>query len=340
MKEFGFELRVCAWAERNWPPAGSDAVTPLVARQLGTKHRRWDTVVVETTDRGLDSRAPFGEKRLDSDLLYVARNAPSSWAYYREALPDPGYPWRYVREAVHRAADRGFLETRRSGNRIEIRRRYRYPPWVDRIVAIENKPDLDAAAARVLTQQLEHDIALGLADEVWLATSATGEEIEPALLEAMPVEVGVLAVSVTEGETTVEPIWRPRTLGSDDVGTRILERPDSGSDDLSATRFEYADPDWKRRKRLEIAERAYERGWRSYAETMRPDCRTFELKDPTGPFPWCAAKGRPQTASECSARCRAFEPEPPGWRSLGWPISGGPGKAAKRLLERKRSRRR
>ncbi|MFT4884657.1 MAG: hypothetical protein ACI8U4_002173, partial [Natronomonas sp.] len=24
MKEFGFELRVCSWAERNWPPGGRE----------------------------------------------------------------------------------------------------------------------------------------------------------------------------------------------------------------------------------------------------------------------------------------------------------------------------
>jgi hypothetical protein len=342
VKEFGFELRVCAWAERNWPPGdtrGCDTPVALIARQLGTRHRRWDTVVIETTRDRLCSREPFGDARLDSDLLHVATNAPSSWAYYRDALPDPGYPWRYVREAIHRAADREFIETRRSGNRIEIRRRYRYPDWIDRIIAIENKPDLDRSAARQLAAQLEHDTALGLADEAWLATAKSAAEIEAALLEDMPVEAGILLVSEASGTWRVDPIWHPRQLAVEEPGTRILERP--GADDAaSAARFEYADPDWKQRKRLEIAERAYERGWRSYVGTMRPDCRHFELRDPAGPFPWCAAKGRPQTAAECSGRCGSFEPEPPSWRSKGWPLDGGPGKAAKRLLERKRTRRR
>ena len=88
MKEFGFELRVCAWAERNWPPGRTGDFVPLVARQLGTRRRRWDTVVIETTEDALQRRAPFGDERLDSDLLHVARNAPASWAHYREALPD------------------------------------------------------------------------------------------------------------------------------------------------------------------------------------------------------------------------------------------------------------
>jgi len=337
VKEFGFELRVCSWAERNWPPGGGDG-TAIVARQLGTRRRRWDTVVVETTGAGLTDRAPFGEARLDSDLLFLARNAPPSWAYYREALPDPGYPWRYVREAIHRAADRGFLETRRDGNRIEIRRRYRYPEWVDRLVAIENKPDLDRSAARRLGEQLEHDVAVGLADEVWLATRGGEDGVERALLEAMPVEVGILSVTERDGDWHAEPVWQPRGLAVGDPGTRIVERP--ADSEGGAARFEYADPEWKRRKRLEIAERAYERGWRSYAGTMRPDCRHFGLRDPAGPFPYCTAKGRPQTAAECSGGCGQFEPEPPAWRAKGWPIEGGPGKAAKRLLERKRRRRR
>jgi hypothetical protein len=340
VKEFGFELRVCAWADRNWPPGTQRDGATLVARQLGTRRRRWDTVVVGTSEAALEARAPFGEERLDSDLLHVARHAPASWAFYRDALPEPGYPWRYVREAVHRAADRGFVETRRDGNRIELRRRYRYPEWVDRIVAIENKPDLDAAAARVLAEQLEHDVAMGLADEVWLATRATGEEIEPALLEAMPVEVGILAVSARDGEWRAEPVWNPRSLAVSDPGTRILERPDGGVHDHSAARFEYADPEWKADKRLEIAERAYERGWRSYVDTMRPDCRGFELRDPSGPFPWCASKRHEQTAAECGSGCPEFEPEPPAWRGKGWPIEGGPGKAAKRLAAEKRRRRR
>jgi hypothetical protein len=344
VKEFGFELRVCAWAERHWPPGGDAGDTgdrvAVVARQLGTRRRRWDTVVVETTREALDRRAPFGDERLDSDLLHVARNAPGSWAYYRDALPHPGYPWRYVREAVHRAADRGVVETRKRDNRIELRRRYRYPDWVDRVVAIENKPNLDAAAARALAGQLEHDVALGLADEVWLATEATGADVEPALLEAIPVEVGILAVSERAEGWRAETVWLPRSLAVADPGTRIRERPDGGDADASAARFEYADADWKRDKRLEIAERAYERGWRSYAETMRTDCRHFGLRDPSGPFPWCPAKEREQTAAECTGGCPSFEPEPPAWRRGGWPIEGGPGKATERLLERKKRRRR
>jgi hypothetical protein len=355
--EFTFELRVCQWAERHWPPAGTGAADNsdrvLIARQLGTKHRRWDTIVIETDSRGLAARTRFGPDRLDSDLLHVVRNAPTEWAYYRDALPDPGYPWRYVREAIHTADDRGIIETRRQGNKIEIRRKWAYPDWIRRIVAIENKPDLDASAATALSDQLHHDVALSLADEVWVATRTTGATVEPALLACLPVEVGILTVDSGVDSARIDHdsdrivndvtvAWNPRSLDSDSVGTHILEQPDSeqGDSNLSAARFEYADTDWKETKRLEIAERAYERGWRSYIETMRPDCRHFTLRKRDAVLPWCGAKERSQTSAECSSACPSFEPEPPSWRTRGWPIDGGPGQGIKRLLDRQRERRR
>jgi hypothetical protein len=340
--EFDFELQVCAWAERHWPPDGDDR-TVVVARQLGTQYRRWDTIVLECDPQGLRQRAHFGERALDSDLLHVVRNAPADWAWYRDALPDPGYPWRYVREAVHEAADRGIVDRRRgAGGRIELRRQCPYPDWIDRIVAIENKPDLDASAADALTDQLERDVALALADEVWVATRATGGTVEPILLADLPVEAGVLTVDTGRrgvGSTTVR--WRPRTLAVDQHGTRIRDRPTGRGHDTSAARFEYVDPAWKHTKRLEIAERAYERGWRSYVSSMRPDCRYFQLSQAAAVArPYCTAKSCHQTPGECAGSCPEFEPEPPAWRQRGWPIDGGPGQAIQRLLERQRARRR
>jgi hypothetical protein len=353
-REFPFELRVCRWAEACWPPGGTlpDDRTVVVARQLGIRDRRWDTLVLECDRTKLVQRAVFGERALDSDLLHVVRYAPADWAWYRDALPDPGYPWQYVREAVHQAADRGLIEKRKRGNRIELRRRWRYPEWVDRVVAIENKPDLDASAARALADQLERDVALGLADEVWVATGATGDGngdagdggrgVEPALLERLPVEAGILAVHEGDGPggLAIDPVWHPRSLAVDRPGTRILDRPAGGDHDHSAARFEYADPAWKAAKRREISERAYERGWRGYRDHVRTDCRQFRLADPGAPLPACAAKGRCVTARECSGSCPEFEPEPPAWRTRGWPIDGGPGAGAMRLLARQRDRQR
>ena len=93
--EFLFELRTCRWAEREWPPRSDDSTddTPaIVARQLGTGRRRWDTIVVEVDPDALGQRANFGPQRLDSDLLDVIPHAPADWEWYRDALPDPGYP--------------------------------------------------------------------------------------------------------------------------------------------------------------------------------------------------------------------------------------------------------
>ncbi|WP_440990902.1 DUF5787 family protein [Haloarchaeobius baliensis] len=341
--EFAFELRVCRWAERAWEPAREDSVV-VVARQLGTRDRRWDTLVLECDPEDLRQRAHFGLDALDSDLLHVVRHAPENWTYYRDALPYPGYPWRYVREAIHTAAERGVVETRKSGGRIEVRRKWEYPEWCRRIVAVENKPDLDASAADALVSQLEYDVALSLADEAWVATRATGGSVEPVLFESLPVQAGILTVAVGDGDGTpasdASVAWHARSLAVDDPGTRILERPDGNDFDASAARFEYADPAWKADKRREIAERAYARGWRSYVDTMRPDCRHFKPREDGALLPWCDAKGRCQTAGECAGRCPDFEPEPPAWRTKGWPIEGGPGAATKRLLARRRRGRR
>ncbi|MFW5896043.1 MAG: DUF5787 family protein [archaeon] len=335
--EFGFELRVCAWAERHWPPESDDRRPVIVARQLGTQRRRWDTVVVEVDPDALERRSAFGEDRLDSDLLHVVRHAPASWEYYRDALPHPGYPWRYVREAIHRAADRGALESRKRDNRIEIRRIAPYPDWVERVIAIENKPDLDASAARALGGQVERDVAYGLADEVWVATRQTEERVEPALLEDLPVEAGILAV----GAGTASVLWYPRTLAVDAPGTVIEDRGSETKFGATAGTFSYADPAEKREKRLAIAERAYERGWRSYVDTMRPDCRHYVLgRAGEGYVPTCNAKDREQTAAECRGSCPHFEPEPPVWRQRGWPIEGGPGKTIRGVLADRRSRKR
>ena len=325
--EFGYELLVCRYAELTWYP-DDDPRPAIVSRQLGTKRRRWDTVVIEVDPEAFAARRAFGDRSLDSDLLHVVRDAPAEWAWYRDALPDPGYPWRYVRQAVHRAAGRDLIEKRRRRNRIEIRRLRPYPDWVERIVAIENKPDLDRSAADALADQLAHDVETALADEVWLATEATGDRVEPALLRSMPVEAGVLTTAFAgDGAGTdgfaVDPAaatvdWLPSDLAPTDPG---------GRDPETATR------------RLEIAERAYGKGWRSYHDTMRPDCRHFELRRAGRALvPRCGAKGRCPTDRECSGSCPEFSPEPPAWRTKGWPIEGGPGKGIQGLLSRRRER--
>ncbi|GAB7093402.1 DUF5787 family protein [Halolamina litorea] len=335
--EFTFELLVCRWAELDWPPddaargvdgESADAAPPvIVSRQLGTQKRRWDTIVIECDPEGLAARREFGDRTIDGDLLPLVRHAPAEWAYYRDALPDPGYPWRYVREAIHRGAARGLIEKRKNGRRIEIRRNRPYPDWVRRIVAIENKPDLDASAAAALSDQLEHDVETALADEVWLATGRTGERVEPALLREFPVEAGVLTMDFGDGGD------RPRV---DADAATVDWLPSTLEPQSDGERFDSAE---KARRRRLIAERAYGKGWRSFTETTRPDCRWFDLERMgRGLVPVCGAKRRCQSEAECGSRCGSFEPEPPQWRTKGWPIEGGPGKGVRALLERRRER--
>ena len=336
--EFLFELRMCAWAERNWPPgttrAGEQAV--LVGRQVGTRRRRWDTVLAVGDREALKRRADFGERELDSDLLRVVRNAPAEWAWYRDVLPQWA-PWRYVREHVTRAAERGLVDRRKNSGRVELRRRQAYPDWCDRLIAIENKPDLDASAADALADQLHRDVALGLADEVWVATKQTGEAIEPALLTERPPEAGVLAFAPQS--MAAEVLWHPQTLPVDKPGTRIEERPSGDAGDLSAARFSYVDPETKRHRRRVLAERVYGRGFRSFVDSMRPDCRWFQLREEDRQLlPYCASKERLIEARECTGSCPVFEPEPPTWRTKGWPIEGGPGTLQQRLLADRRTR--
>ncbi|WP_435125135.1 DUF5787 family protein [Halobaculum sp. D14] len=330
--EFSFELLVSRWAELAWHP--DDGPRPVVvARQLGTRERRWDTVILEVDPEAFARRRRFGDRGLDRDMLRVVRAAPAEFTWYRDAIADPGFPWRYVRAAVHRAAGRDLVEKRRDDRgRIEFRRVSEYPDWVDRFVVVENKPDLDASAAAALADQLRHDVDGGLADEVWVATAATGDSVSPALLEDMPVEVGVLEFDFSAGVDVdaAEVLWHPTRLGGDDDPRLGGMAPvgDSGADPTVPKRFE-------------LAERAYGSGWRSFHDTMRPDCRHFELRrEGRALVPYCAAKGRHPTAAECAGSCEEFSPEPPQWRTGGWPVEGGPGKGIKALLERRRERER
>lgn len=335
--EFGYELLVCRYAELAWHP--SDGARPaLVARQLGTAERRWDTVVIEVDPAAFAARRAFGDRTIDSDLLHVVRHAPAEWAWYRDALPHPGYPWRYVRQAVHRAAGRDLIEKRRRNNRIQLRRKRPYPDWVERIVAIENKPDLDRSAADRLADQLEHDVEAALADEAWLATETTGERVEPALLREMPVEAGILATDFSDGVRAEagDVAWHPSDLSPGGAGATDGPGGSGESSDRAGSRTPETET-----LRLEIAERAYGKGWRSYHETMRPDCRHFELRrEGRSLVPHCATKEKVPTARECSGSCPSFSPEPPQWRTKGWPIQGGPGKGVTRLLARRRERER
>jgi len=89
---------VCRYAELAWYP-GEGPRPAVVARQLGTKERRWDTVVIEVDPAAFGRRA-FGDRTIDSDLLHVVRHAPASGRGTATRSRIPAIPWRYVRRAV------------------------------------------------------------------------------------------------------------------------------------------------------------------------------------------------------------------------------------------------
>ncbi len=316
--EFSFELQVCRWAELAWHPTATRPA--IVARQLGTSERRWDTVVVEVDPEAFARRRQLGERALDRDLLRVVQHAPPTFEWYRDAMPDPGFPWAYVRAAIHRAADRGLVETRR-GNRVEFRQTTPYPDWVERLVAVENKPDLDASAADRLGDQLAHDVSGELLDEAWLATDA--DRGQRVLLSEFPDETGVVTFDFTDGvqPAASDVVWHPTRLDPDP--------PVAGPDDH---------PDANPTRRAVLAERVYGAGWRPL-DTVRPDCRSFQLRRAgRGLVPYCTAKNCHQTGTECAGDCPEFAPEPPAWRTNGFPIDGGPGQAVRRVWEQRRER--
>jgi len=335
--EFGYELLVCRYAELAWHPEGEPRPA-IVSRQLGTRDRRWDTVVIEVDPAAFAARRRFGDRAIDSDLLHVVRDAPADWTWYRDALPDPGYPWRYVRQAVHRAAGRDLVETRRQGNRIELRRIRPYPDWVTRIVAIETNP---TSTGRPPTRSPTNSPTTSRSPSPTRCGSRPSRQAvasSPRCSGRWPVEAGILTYAVREVEPG--PAVDNERATVDDTATVDADAAtvDWLPSDLAPNGPSGRDPGTVTR-RLEIAERAYGKGWRSYHDTMRPDCRHFELRRAgRGLVPHCSAKERCPTNRECAGSCPSFAPEPPAWRTKGWPIEGGPGKGIRALLNRRRDR--
>lgn len=197
-------------------------------------------------------------------------------------------------DVVDRAVDCGFFECERENGRRLVRQTTRYPDWIDSVVGIENKPDLETPGA--LESQLQFDISLGLFDEVILATESY---VTRAHLNRIPDAVGVWRFD-PDGERTV--IREPTTLGVDESGI------EPGAEKPLSTEITVVQPAAKRQQRRRIAERAYGKGWRSeelpacaHATTTadgRPYCEWFErVINP---------------AADCGAECAFHEPaEPP-----------------------------
>ena len=284
MQEFGFELSLSAHLERTGET--------IVSRQLGAAiegRRVLDTVLVDPGP-AIDERAAITARTISS--LAIESDVGTGRArYWKDAFDC--HPER-AESVVERAVDLGFFEEERHNGRTYVRQTARYPDdWFDRIVGIENKPDLDRPGE--LETQLLTDVKLGLVDEVVLATAS---HVTGAHRNRIPDEVGIWRFDPARGEREI--LRESTPLPTDEAGTEIIER------DPSRTAVRAASAAEKARARRQLAERAYGKGWRTYE---MPACAQI---DPEEGLPYCPWKGRlVRPATECGPTCDGHDPADP-----------------------------
>ncbi|MWG34278.1 DUF5787 family protein [Halomarina oriensis] len=279
MREFGFEMRLCARLE-------SDG--HLVSRQLGTgtrSRRIVDTVLVEPgpafAERTRITDATIPAAAIEADV------GTGRARYWRDALAD--YHPEYAREVVEAAVDAGFFERERRGAREYVRQTTRYPDdWFGRLLGVENKPDLSRPGD--LETQLRKDVSLGLLDEVVLATATY---VTGAHLNRIPEEVGVWRVDPEDG--SYEVVREATPLAPEESGVEVV------GESRTETHVEVVDATEKARLRRRVAERAYGKGWRvPVIDCPHVDC--LELGG-VGPIPYCTREERvvgPGHACDCA----------------------------------------
>ncbi|GAB3703384.1 DUF5787 family protein [Halorubrum pallidum] len=283
--EYRFELALCAVLE------SPDSV---VARQLGAgvtnPGGRIVDVCVLSPGPGFDRRASITADRIPDPAIEAAVGPG-------EAVPVSvavDLPADRAAAVVDRSVEVGYLERERRDGRPVVRATARYPDdWFGSLTAIENKPDLSTPGD--LTAQLRYDVALGLFDEVVLATASY---VTRAHLNRIPEDVGVWRFDPESGDREV--VREPTRLDPDAPGVEILDERALRTD------VSLVDPASKARKRRRLAERAYGKGWRPdpprcvHAATTddgRPRCDRFDrVVDP----------GR-----DCGEACAAFDPADP-----------------------------
>ncbi|AKH98456.1 DUF5787 family protein [Halanaeroarchaeum sulfurireducens] len=299
MREYGFELRLCAHLERDGLPGLPDvSADGILGRQLGTSvhaagGRIVDVVYVEPGpdfgDRVALTAESIPEPAIEADVG-VGR-------FVRESRAIDGPPER-ARRIAERAAEIGFYERDRRDGRDMVRQVARYPDWYGRIVGIENKPDLGTPGD--LTTQLRTDASLGVLDAAILATESY---VTGAHLNRLPDPVGVWRVH-PEPEPSVEVIREPTPLDPERPGIEPL----AWHTDRTDVRVVSADAIATQRRR--IAERVYGKGWRTFA---MPACkRCVPNRTNAATLPYCEFRDRVvNPADECTADCPGHEPADP-----------------------------
>ncbi|ERH04294.1 MAG: hypothetical protein J07HR59_01425 [Halorubrum sp. J07HR59] len=188
--EYAFELALCAALEQS---------ERVVSRQHGgavvaAGSRIVDICLLEPGPE-FNDRAAITDQTIPA-LAIEADIGPGEAIPAREA-----FDIRPDRRAdiVERACEVGYLTRERRGGTTIVRATTRYPDeWFGRLVAIENKPDLDRAGD--LQSQLRFDDTLGLFDAVVLATESY---VTRAHLNRIPDRVGVWRFDPDTGERDV-----------------------------------------------------------------------------------------------------------------------------------------
>ena len=285
--EFGFELALCTHLE--------EATDWVLARQLGAAvddpgNRVIDVCAIEPGP-AFDERAAITSEAIPAAAV-ESDVGPGEAVYWKDAFDC--HPER-ARRATERAIERGFFESERRGGRRYVRRATRYPDWFDRLIGVENKPDLGTPGD--LDRQLRLDVALGLFDAVVLATRS---HVTGAHLNRIPEAVGVWRFDPDAGVREV--VREPAGLPVEEPGVEIREERPLRTD------VEIVAPDRKARKRRRLAERAYGKGWRTYEF---PACARAAATDDG--CPRCEYHDRiVDPAAECDPACPGHEPaEPP-----------------------------
>jgi hypothetical protein len=286
VREFGFEVALCAWLERH--------SSGIVSRQLGASSQGNRVIDIATIEPGPD----FEGRTAISPHTIPDRAIESSvgvgrWRHWKEAFASDS---EWAREACEEAIEIGFFERTRRGGREYVRRATRYPAeWFGPITGIENKPDLSSPGD--LGRQLRIDVSLGLFDSVILATETY---VTGAHLNRIPAEVGVWRFDPESANREV--IRKPTPLAPTNYGVEVLERAPGRTD------IEIVPPARKACLRRRLAERAYGKGWRTYAF---PPCEQVEARESAGTasLPYCRWKDRTvRPATECGPDCPGHEP--------------------------------
>ncbi|MFD1570730.1 DUF5787 family protein [Halorubrum laminariae] len=283
--EYRFELALCAALE---------SPDTVVARQLGAgvtnPGGRIVDVCVLTPGPGFDQRASITPDRIP-DAAIEASVGPG------EAVPVSAafdLPTDRAAAVVDRAVEAGYLERERRDGRPVVRATARYPDdWFGALTAIENKPDLSTPGD--LTAQLRYDVALGLFDEVVLATASY---VTRAHLNRIPDTVGVWRFDPDTGDREV--VRESGRLDPDAPGVEIC--------DERALRTDVAlvDPASKARKRRRLAERAYGKGWRPDPPRCVHATTTDDGRPRCGHFDRVVDPGR-----DCGDTCPEFDSADP-----------------------------